>query len=237
MKILFYNILVKNISGDLSSKDLSENQFTDDTKNPEKEEKNKDTLLIKKKRKFGENIEKILTEEQLKMLEKKKKKIDKQRDKKKEKWYAPKLNSNIYITGLPKEITEYDIAEYFCKCGFIRKDPKTNNNKIKLYKDKTGKNKGDALISFLREESVTMAIDLFNESEIKPGYKISIERAKFEQKGDYKRREDYKLDEIQRYKLKTDVDRLLGWNDDEEIEKGLKIIILKNMFSPADFIV
>lgn len=197
-----------------------------------------DQSLLKKKRKFGENIEKILTDEQIKLMEKKKKKLDKLKEKKKEKWYAPKVNANIYVGGLPKDITEFELTEYFSRCGFIRKDPKTNQNKIKLYKDENGKNKGDALVSFLREESVSMAVDLFNETEIRPGYRITVDKAKFEQKGDqYQKREAYKIDELQRYKMKTDVDRMLGWNEDEDNEKGLKIVILKNMFEPIDFIV
>ena len=193
--------------------------------------------LLNKKRKFGENIEKILTDEKIKILEKNKKKLDKFKEKKKEKWYAPKVNSNIYISGLPKDITEFELAEYFSRCGFIRKDPKTNLNKIKLYKDEKGKNKGDGLISFLREESVTMAIDLFHETEIRKGYKISIEKAKFEQRGEYKKREAYKIDELQRSKMKWDIDKMLGWNDDDSSEKGLKIVVLKNMFKPIEFIV
>lgn len=218
---------------------LVEDNEADELEKEDKDENDKTPVaqLLKKKRKFGENINKILTDEQIKILEKKKKKIDKLKDKKKEKWYAPKVNSNIYVNGLPKDITEFELMEYFSRCGFIRKDPKTNQNKVKIYRDDNGQNKGDALISFLREESVTMAVDLFNEGEIRPGYKIFVEKAKFEQKGDYKKRETYKVDEIQRYKLKTDVDRLLGWNDDEDTEKGLKIIILKNMFEPSDFIV
>jgi RNA recognition motif-containing protein len=203
-----------------------------------KTENTTDQNLLKKKRKFGENIEKILTDEQIKLLEKNKRKLDKLKEKKKEKWYAPKVNANIYISGLPKDITEFELTEYFSRCGFIRKDPKTNQNKIKLYKDINGKNKGDALVSFLREESVSMAVDLFNQTEIRLGYRIGIESAKFEQKGEsYKKREAYKIDELQRYKMKTDVERMLGWNEDEDNEKGLKIVILKNMFEPIDLIV
>jgi HIV Tat-specific factor 1 len=186
------------------------------------------------KRKMGENINKILTDEQIKDIEKKKKKSKKRKDKKRAEWYVPKVNSNVYVNNLPKDITELEIVEYFSRCGFIRKDQRTGDYKVKLYKNEKGINKGDALISFLREESVTMAIDLLNQSEIRPGHKIIVERAKFEQKGDYKTRESYRLDEIQRYKLRTEVGRKLGWNEEDD-EKGLKIVIFKNMFEVSDF--
>lgn len=91
------------------------------------------------------------------------------------------------------------------------------------------------MISFLREESVSISIDLLNETEIRPGFKIRIEPAKFEQRGDYKQRSAVKLDEIARKKLEAEKERLLGWNEDDD-EKGLKIIVLKNMFSPQELI-
>jgi hypothetical protein len=44
------------------------------------------------------------------------------------------------------------------------------------------------------------------------------------------------MDDITRYKMKTEAERLLGWDEEDDI-KGLKIIILKNMFAPSDFYV
>jgi HIV Tat-specific factor 1 len=187
----------------------------------------KENKLLGHKRNHSNDIVKI--------LDKKDKKKQKQKEKKRNKWYEAKINSNVYVSGLPKDITDHELSEFFSKCGFIRKDEKTGESKVKLYKDETGKFKGDALISFIREESVIIAIDLFNDTEIRPGYKIKVEKAKFEQKGNYKTRESYKIDELQRYKHKTDVNRLLGWDEDDS--KGLKIIILKNMFNPAEFFV
>ena len=171
----------------------------------------------------------------MKQLERKKRKKEKQREKKKQKWYSSKVNSNIYVTNLPSNINEHELFEYFSKCGFIRKDVHNGSFKIKIYKDAQGKNKGDALISYLREESVDLAVNMLNESDIRPGYKITVERAKFEQKGDYKPRERINIDNIERYKMKTDVNRMLGWNEEDE-EKGLKIVVLKGMFSPNDFL-
>lgn len=75
---------------------------------------------------------------------------------------------------------------------------------------------------------------MLNDTEIKPGFKIKVESAKFEQKGNYKLRNAQKLDELKRFKYKTDIDRLLGWNEETE-EKGLRIVVLKHMFEPVDF--
>jgi len=47
--------------------------------------------------------------------------------------------------------------------------------------------KGDAAVSYVKEESVEIAIELLNNTEIRSGFKINIEKAKFNQKED-----DYK---------------------------------------------
>jgi HIV Tat-specific factor 1 len=174
------------------------------------------------------------TEDELKKIAKRKKKCQKLKEKKRQQWYLPKVNSNVYVKGLPKDVTENELFTYFSRCGFIRKDERTGELKIKIYKDNSNKPKGDALISFLREESVTMAIDMLNDTEIRPGNTILVERAQFEQKGSYKPRDIHKTDNIQRYKMKTDVDRMLGWNEEDD-EKGLKIVVLKNLFDPREF--
>ncbi len=107
---------------------------------------------------------------------------------------------------------------------------------MKLYTDKDNNLKGGGLVSYLKPESVENAIDVLNESEIKPGFKIKIDMAKFEQKGEYHPRQSYKIDHLEKYHRKTKEQRELGWNEEED-EKGLKIIIIKNMFSPSDLAV
>lgn len=79
--------------------------------------------------------------------------------------------------------------EFFSKAGIIRLDFKTGEKKIKIYTDDQGNPKGDGLVSYQRPESkpaypmivltsttgVELAVDLLNESYIKPGYKVLIE--------------------------------------------------------------
>lgn len=89
-----------------------------------------------------------------KKLEKNRKKAKKEKEKKKEKWYQPKINTNIYVSGLPEDITEDEMKDFFIKAGVIRIDPATLKPKIKIYKGENGKCKGDGLVSYKMYESV-----------------------------------------------------------------------------------
>ncbi|KAF8378898.1 hypothetical protein HHK36_030247 [Tetracentron sinense] len=52
----------------------------------------------------------------------------------------------------------------------------------------TGRKKGDALVSYLKEPSVPLAIQILDGTSLRPGGKIpmSVTQAKFEQKGNVK---------------------------------------------------
>lgn len=77
-----------------------------------------------------------------------------------------------------------------------------------------------------------IALEVLDGKEIKDGYKLSIQRAEFKQKGDYKERELKELDKVSKIKMKTKEINKLSWNDEDKGE-GLQIIIIKNMFSPS----
>ena len=49
------------------------------------------------------------------------------------------------------------------------------NPKIKLYRDSNGELKGDGLCCYLKVESVKLALDLLDESDLK-GHKISVKK-------------------------------------------------------------
>ncbi|NXQ19902.1 HTSF1 factor, partial [Peucedramus taeniatus] len=106
-------------------------------------------------------------------------------------------NTNVYVTGLPPDITKDEFVQVMSKCGIIMRDPQTEEHKIKLYKDKEGNLKGDGLCCYLKRESVQLALRLLDEAEIR-GYKLHVEVAKFQLKGEYdaskkrKKCKDYK---------------------------------------------
>lgn len=35
---------------------------------------------------------------------------------------APQINTNVYVTGLPEDVTEAELVETFSKCGVIKED-------------------------------------------------------------------------------------------------------------------
>ena len=55
---------------------------------------------------------------------------------------------------------------------------------MKLYKDSDNQIKGDGLCSYIKHESVDLALTILDGSELQ-GNTISVERAKFELKGEY----------------------------------------------------
>jgi RNA recognition motif-containing protein len=68
---------------------------------------------------------KPLSAEELKLKELKKLKKKRYMDNKKRKWYQTKVNNYIYIQGLPNDITEQELKDYFIRCGVLRLDPFT----------------------------------------------------------------------------------------------------------------
>lgn len=72
------------------------------------------------------------------------------RNKKKSGWVQATEHSNVYVQGLPLDVTIEEMKIFFKKAGIIKADPFTGVTKIKLYKDKQGKLKGDGSISYLK---------------------------------------------------------------------------------------
>ena len=103
----------------------------------------------------------------------------------------------IYVTGLPLDTSEAEVAAAFSRCGLIRparSDPTGRAPSVKLYRDAgSGALKGDATITFLRPPSVDLAITLLDGVPLRPGGSgqaggqpgppMSVGIAKFEMRG------------------------------------------------------
>ena len=90
-------------------------------------------------------------------------------------------NTAVYVTELPEDIAIDELAGHFSKCGIIMDEIMTGKPRIKLYFKPDGSQKGDALVVYLREESVKLALNILDESEIRPGKKIRVQEASFNQ--------------------------------------------------------
>ena len=145
------------------------------------------------------------------------------------------------------------------KCGVVDVDVRTNKPKVKLYKDADGNYKGDGLCTYVKVcqnpsiyrtstkhvlcfqiESVELALTIIDGSEIKPGQKIVVERAKFEMKGETynPKLKPKKIGKKELEKAKKRREKLLAWEPDRlrgERSKRDKVIVIENVFNPSDF--
>ncbi|KAM8952717.1 17S U2 SnRNP complex component HTATSF1 [Pelodytes ibericus] len=146
-------------------------------------------------------------------------------------------NTNVYVTGLPLDITNEEFAQIMSKCGIIMRDPVSEEFKLKLYKDRQGNLKGDGLCCYLKRESVELALKLLDEYEIR-GYKLHVESAKFQLKGEYDATKKKKKSKDYRKKLSLQ-QKQLDWRPEKkagEVRKRFeRVIIIRNMFHPKDF--
>ena len=117
-----------------------------------------------------QKVTSIQKSQQLKRAKHKRQKV-----KKLGKWYTPKLNTNLYISGLPSHITPEELKDFFSKAGVIRIDKFTGLPKIKLYHGEDGELKGDGLVSYAKPESLTIAVTMLDKQEIKQGFPVHLE--------------------------------------------------------------
>ena len=142
-------------------------------------------------------------------------------------------STKVYVSNLPSSITEESFIELMSKCGMVEFDARNKKPKVKLYKDSEGQMKGDGLCSYIKHESVELALTILDGSDFE-GNTIKVERAKFELKGEYDPKlKPKKLTKKQQEKAKAQKERLFAWVPDKmrgERGKHEKVIVIKNMF-------
>lgn len=84
-----------------------------------------------------------------------------------------------------------EVHSVFSKCGVIAEEIDSGKPRIKLYTDDTGNFKGDALIVYFRQESVSLAIQMLDDTDFRFGAeglsgKMRVKEADFS----YKKQKD-----------------------------------------------
>ncbi|KAL0993916.1 hypothetical protein UPYG_G00115520 [Umbra pygmaea] len=153
-------------------------------------------------------------------------------------WFDVEMekNTNVYVSGLPPDITTEEFVELMSKCGIVKAGSHSEEYKVKLYKDGQGNQKGDGLCCYLKKESVPLAERLIDETEIR-GYKLHVEAAKFELKGAYDASKKKKKSKDYRKKMKAQ-QKQLDWRPEKKAEarkRHERVLIIQNMFHPSDF--
>lgn len=157
---------------------------------------------------------------------------------KKAEWFDLDEDKNTYMFfwNLPLDMTEDEFIDLTKKCGIIKKKPEKGSPfNIKMYKDKsTGKFKGEGLVCYMSKDSIELAMKILD------GYRygdhtIRCERAKFKKKGDYDpSRKPRPIDKNTKLKQKKKLEKMISWDEPENISANIRKVILKHMFTPEE---
>lgn len=82
-------------------------------------------------------------------------------------------NTAIYVTGLPSDTEHDELVQRFSKCGVIEED-EYGEPKVKLYAREDGSFSGEALVVYFKEDSVTLALNILDEAELRIGQASSV---------------------------------------------------------------
>lgn len=147
-------------------------------------------------------------------------------------------NTNVYVSGLPFDITDEEFKELMNKCGLVMYDPRTRKPKLKLYRDENGEPKGDGRCCYIKIESVELALKILDGYDVR-GHKIKVEKANFHMKGDFDpSKTKKKLTNKEKRKFKEKQAKLFDWRPERPQGTRLKhekVAILKNLFDPSAF--
>ncbi|KAL4232710.1 HIV Tat-specific factor 1 [Mactra antiquata] len=162
------------------------------------------------------------------------------KEQREEGWFdvSEEHNTNVYVSGLPFDVTEEEFKELMNKYGLIMYDPRSRKPKLKLYLDENGQPKGDGRCCFIKKESVDLVLNLLDGSDFR-GHTLKVERAQFSLKGSYDpSKKKKKLSNKEKRKLKEKQAKLFDWRPDKPRgarARNEKVVVLKNVFDAKSF--
>ncbi|KAG1766945.1 hypothetical protein EDD22DRAFT_978300 [Suillus occidentalis] len=157
---------------------------------------------------------------------------------------AKSKNTAVYVTGLPADTEVDEIIERFAQ---VRSEAK-----VKLYAREDGSFSGEALVVYFKEESVTLAVNLLDDAELRMGDAstvMSVQKAEFRHKHSGGAGEQAKPRKtVDKKKITRRIGKMQKkieeWDDEdgfgpaksEEDEKNMvnrnsRVVVLKHMFS------
>ncbi|KAJ1768851.1 hypothetical protein IW140_005447 [Coemansia sp. RSA 1813] len=155
-------------------------------------------------------------------------------------------NTSVYVSGLPVDATENEVVEYFSQCGAIMPDILTNTPRVKLYRNKEGIPKGDALVTYYKAPSVQIAVDILDDSQFRASERtrINVQQAEFRERGDdgqADKKQHTDTDKSKRTHIDTKLkkkrlgrlEKKLDWTEDSNdvADRHKRTVILKHMFA------
>lgn len=84
-------------------------------------------------------------------------------------------NTWIYLAGLPGDVTRDELVEFTAPCGILRQDDLISQPRMLIYRtgDRASACRGDAVVCFLKPESVVIALQILDGAHFRPGVVVS----------------------------------------------------------------
>ena len=80
---------------------------------------------------------------------------------------AERKNTAVYVSNLPMDTDVQELLRVFSRCGVVAEEIDGQKPRIKMYTDDQGNFKGDALIVYFRAESVSLAVQMLDDSQLR----------------------------------------------------------------------
>ncbi|KIM40155.1 hypothetical protein M413DRAFT_73499 [Hebeloma cylindrosporum] len=163
-------------------------------------------------------------------------------------------NTAVYVTGLPADTELEEIVELFSKCGVIEED-ENGDPKVKMYAREDGSFSGEALVVYFKEDSVTLALTILEDAELRlgqPSTTMTVSKADFAHKAHASSTQESKPRKtMDKKKITKRIGkmqrRLEDWGDDDGFgpmpdptddstvaNKNSRVVVLKHMFTLED---